>query len=87
MEAGGGGRKGVGGQGPLTLCSQTEAGLRDPEATRPGLTTPSPPNTQVHPSQPSASSPTTPGLSQVNKRKTGLSSQIRWVPAQNSLLF
>ena len=88
VEAGGGGRKG-GAQGPLTLCSQTEAGLRDPAATCQGLTTPPPKkNTQVRPCRPSASSPTTPGLFQVNRRrKTGLWSQIRWVPAQNSLLF
>ena len=44
VEAGGGGRKG-GAQGPLTLCSQTEAGLRDPAATCQGLTTPPPQKT------------------------------------------
>ena len=48
VEAGGGGRKG-GAQGPLTLCSQTEAGLRDPAATCQGLTTPPP---KKHPGAP-----------------------------------
>ena len=76
------GRPGGGGSGEIG------AGLRDPAATCQGLTTPPPQNTQVRPCRPSASSPTTPGLFQVNRRrKTGLWSQIRWVPAQNSLLF